>query len=352
MYYEVFFIATATVLVVSCICSLLEAVLYAIPASQIETLAGQGRKTGAILKRLYEDIDRPIAAILSLNTLANTGGAAIAGAAFVKAFPKYEEVYFTVGISLGVLIFSEIIPKTTGVIYARSLASSVARPIQFLIWIFAPFILLNKFVTRLITRKGTALADITLEEVKFTASMARRAGAVTPEQEKVIHNILEMDDRRARDIMTPRTVVFSLNQDLDLTQARQEGGLWPHSRVPLYMNDKDNVVGLVLRRDVFTALTDGRQDLKLVDLGRQLYTVPEAARVSHLLEQFLKRREHLFRIIDEYGSFVGIVTLEDVLEEIVGEEIVGEFDPAVNMQERAKQRFVRTLGIPPKKGED
>ena len=124
-----------------------------------------------------------------------------------------------------------------------------------------------------------------------------------------------------------------------MTQARQEGGLWPHSRVLLYGNDRDNIVSLVLRRDVFTALTDGRHDLRLVDLGRQVHTVPEAARVSHLLEQFLQRREHLFRVIDEYGSFVGIVTLEDVLE-----ESVGEFDPVVNMQERAKRRFLRTLG--------
>jgi CBS domain containing-hemolysin-like protein len=334
-------IATATVLLVSCFCSLLEAVLYALPVSQIELMAREGTAAGKLLKRFYEDIDRPISAILSLNTLANTGGAAIAGAAFVEVVGGDFEIYFTIGISLGVLVFSEILPKTTGVLYARSLGPRVARPIQILVWIFAPLIWLNRFITRIITRNASAAPTISAEEVRISVRMGREAGVVAPEQEKAIQNILSLNDVRARDLMTPRTVVFSLDRNLTLDQARQKEKDWSHSRVPLYDANRDTIVGIVLRRDVFTALADGKGDLRLADLGKDVYHVPEQQRGNYLLSDFLKRQEHLFVVMDEYGAFSGVITLEDVLEEIVGEEIVGEFDPEVDMQEAARRRRFR-----------
>ena len=335
--YTALILATGTVLVVSCICSLLEAALYSLSASQIEMLAAQGRTSGKILKRLHEDIQRPISAILTLNTLANTGGAAIAGAAFVGVFGTDKEVYFTVAISLGVLIFSEIIPKTAGVVYARSLARVIARPIQWLVWIFAPFIWLNQFITRLITQGAPDVPEVAPEEIEITAQMSRRSGAISPEQERVIQNILKLDELRARDVMTPRTVVHCLDRDLTLTEARQLSGSWVHSRVPLYEGERENIVGLVLRRDAFNALADGRDQARLSEVERPIHSVPESARASQLLEEYIQRREHLFSVVDEYGGFAGIVTLEDVIEEIVGREIVGEFDPAIDMQEQARQ---------------
>ena len=334
-------IATATVLLVSCFCSLLEAVLYALPASQIELMAREGKVSGKILKRLYEDIDRPISAILSLNTLANTGGAAVAGAAFVEVVGVDFEIYFTIGISLGVLVFSEILPKTSGVIYARQLGPHVARPIQLLVWTFAPLIWLNRFITRLITRNADSVPPISAEEVRISVRMGREAGVVAPEQEKAIQNILSLNDMRARDIMTPRTVVFSLDRALTLEQAREQAREWPHSRAPLYDENRDHIVGVVLRRDVFTALADGRGDIRLAELGKPVYKVPEQQRGNFLLRDFLERQEHMFVVQDEYGAFAGVVTLEDVLEEIVGEEIVGEFDPEVDMQEAARRRRFR-----------
>ena len=335
--YTALILATGTVLVVSCICSLLEAALYSLSASQIEMLAAQGRTSGKILKRLHEDIQRPISAILTLNTLANTGGAAIAGAAFVGVFGTDKEVYFTVSISLGVLIFSEIIPKTAGVVYARSLARVIARPIQWLVWIFTPFIWLNQFITRLITQGAPDVPEVAPEEIEITAQMSRRSGAISPEQEHVIQNILKLDELRARDVMTPRTVVHCLDRDLTLTEARQLSGSWVHSRVPLYEGERENIVGLVLRRDAFNALADGRDQARLSEVERPIHSVPESARASQLLEEYIQRREHLFSVVDEYGGFAGIVTLEDVIEEIVGREIVGEFDPAIDMQEQARQ---------------
>ena len=175
-------LAVSVVLVVSCVCSLLEAALYSLPASQIEMLAGQGRTSGKILKSLYADIQRPISAILTLNTLANTGGAAIAGAAFVGVFPRTPETYFTIAISLGVLIFSEIIPKTVGVVYARSLARLIAHPIQWLVWLFAPFIWLNKFIVQLITAGVPAVPVVVPEEIEIIAQMSRRSGTISSNQ--------------------------------------------------------------------------------------------------------------------------------------------------------------------------
>ena len=330
-------LAVSVVLVVSCVCSLLEAALYSLPASQIEMLAGQGRTSGKILKSLYADIQRPISAILTLNTLANTGGAAIAGAAFVGVFPQTPETYFTIAISLGVLIFSEIIPKTVGVVYARSLARLIAHPIQWLVWLFAPFIWLNKFIVRLITAGVPAVPVVVPEEIEIIAQMSRRSGTISSNQERVIQNILKLDKLRARDVMTPRTVVHCLDRDLTLAEAREQSGIWSHSRVPLYQGERENIVGLVLRRDVFSALADGRDQAKLFEVGRSIHSVPESARASRLLEEFIQRREHLFAVVDEYGGFAGIVTLEDVIEEIVGHEIVDESDSAVDMQERARQ---------------
>ena len=331
-------IATIAVLSISCICSVLEAALYSISASQIELLARQGRKSGRILKLLYDDIQRPISAILSLNTLANTGGAAIAGAAFAGVFGRSNEVYFTGALALSVLIFSEIVPKTIGVLYARSLATFIARPIQWLVWIFTPLIWLNYFITRLITRNSSSIQDISAEEIEIIARMGRQAGAIAPEQERIIRNILNLHGLRAGDVMTPRTVVMSLDRNLTVSAAREQAGGWPHSRVPVYDQNKESMIGVVMRRDVFNALADGRADLTLGALERRAHFVPELARLDQLFKEFLQRREHLFLVVDEYGDFAGIITLEDVLEEIVGVEIVGEFDPVVDMQERARRR--------------
>ncbi len=333
--------SVVVVQVVSCLCSLFEAVLYSTPASHIELMCQQGHRSGPVLKRLKADIQTPIAVILSLNTLANTGGAAVAGAAFASAFPGTSETCFTLGLSLSVLVFSEILPKTAGVAYARRLAPFIATPLLWMGYLLAPLIWLNRGVARLIMRRPGAPTSIGAEEIEVIARLSRQAGEIGPDQERVIANILHLDTLRARDIMTPRTVVFALDRSLTLAQARQEAGRWPHSRVPLCAGDRDTIVGLVLRRDVFNALADGADHLLLADLERPLHMVPETARANQLLQEFLAQRQHLFGVVDEYGVFAGIVTLEDVLEEIVGAEIVGEFDPAVDMRERARRHRQR-----------
>jgi len=157
-------------------------------------------------------------------------------------------------------------------------------------------------------------------------------------EEKIIENILLLDKKKASDIMTPRTVVFSLSADLTLDQARQQAGLWPYSRVPVYKEDTEDIIGVVMRRDVFNAIADGKKDKKLFELMRPVHFVPESAKADVLLKEFLEKRQHQFVVIDEYGGVAGIVTLEDVIEEIIGREIVDEFDPAIDMSEMARKR--------------
>ena len=330
--------AITVVLVISCICSLLEAALYSLPSSQIEIISRKHPSSGSVLKSLHKDIQRPISAILTLNTLAHTGGAAIAGATFVGVFPRTPETYFTVFFSLAVLILSEIIPKTAGVVYARPLARFIAHPIQWLVWALAPFIWLNESITKAITRRGDQDEGVVPEEIEVITRMSSQAGNISFEQERVITNILNLEHLRARDLMTPKTVVFTLDRSLTLEQGRKQAGRWSHTRVPLYDGSPEKIVSMVLRHDVFDGLADGKEDHQLSKFERPVHVVPESARASELLKQYLSRHEHLFSVVDEYGIFSGIITLEDVIEAIVGQQIVGEFDPDIDMRERALRK--------------
>ena len=329
------FLAVTIVLVVSSICSLLEAALYSLPSSQIEIIARKHPSSGVVLKKLHQDIQRPISAILTLNTLAHTGGAAIAGATFVGVFPQTLETYFTLVFSLAVLILSEIIPKTAGVVYARPLARFIAHPIQWLVWALAPFIWLNDSITKVITRRGDNDEGVVPEEIEVITRMSSQAGNISSEQERVITNILYLEHLRARDLMTPKTVVFALDRSLTLNEGRKQAGRWSHTRVPLYKDSPEKIVSMVLRHDVFDGLADGKEQHQLLKFERPIHVVPESARASELLKQYLSRHEHLFAVVDEYGTFSGLITLEDVIEAIVGQEIVGEFDPDIDMRARA-----------------
>ncbi len=330
--------SVCAVIVVSAMCSLFEAVLYAIPISYIESLAQTGRASGRILKALRtRNIDRSISAILSLNTIANTGGAFIAGAAFIKVFGGEWQPYFTIFITLAVLLFSEVIPKTIGVVYNRSLASLITYPLQFLVWSLYPLVEMCRLATRTFSRGG-AIQEVSEEEIAIMARLGRRTGAIQPDEARVMQNILSLKRKTVKDVMTPRTVVFALSADLTVEQAQKEAGIWPYSRMPVYENDFEEVTGVVLRRDAFNALTGERGHVKISDLMKPVHFVAETFSLDHVLEMFLERRQHLFVVIDEYSGLAGIITLEDVLEEILGREIVDESDQVTDMRELARRR--------------
>ena len=336
-------LAVATVLLVSAMCSLFEAVLYSVPSSYIETLDQSGRRSGKILKNLrFRRVDRPIAAILSLNTIANTGGAFIAGAAFIKLYGGDSSIYFTMALTLAVLLFSEIIPKTVGVNYCRPLAGITAFPLLLMVWVFAPLVELSRLVTRVFSKERTG-DEITKEEILAMARLGRRSGTIDPNEARIMENILELKGRSVREAMTPRNVLFALNADLTVKQAQEETGIWAYSRVPVYAEDFEDIVGIVLRRDALNALAEGRESVKLSELMKPVHFVAEAFSLDQVLQMFLNRRQHLFTVIDEYGGLSGIVTLEDVLEEILGREIVDEFDTVTDMQDLARARRRQVL---------
>ena len=331
-------IAVGTVLIVSAMCSLFEAVLYSVPSSYIETLDQSGRRSGRILKDLrFRRVDRPIAAILSLNTIANTGGAFIAGAAFIKLYGGESSIYFTMALTLAVLLLSEIIPKTLGVNYCRPLASITAFPLLIMVWIFAPLVELSRLITRLFSKERSG-EEVTKEEILAMARLGRRSGAIDPNEARIMENILELKGRTVREAMTPRNVLFALDANLTVKQAQEEAGIWSYSRVPVYAEDFEDIVGIVLRRDALNALAENPESVKLSELMKPVHFVTEAFSLDKVLQVFLNRRQHLFVVIDEYGGLSGIVSLEDVLEEILGREIVDEFDTVTDMQDLARVR--------------
>jgi len=324
-------------------CSLFEAVLYALPIRHIELMAKAGKPGGKIFKKMRENVDRPIAAILSLNTIANTAGAAVAGAAATAVFGHEWLFYFSIFFTLIILVISEIIPKTAGVVYVRELAPFVAYPLKLLVWLMTPAIWLSGLITQLFYR-GKTKESVTAKEIRIMAEMSLRTGGIKPYQEKTIENILTLQNKKVKDVMTPRTVIFSLNQLLTLSEAIKAAGRWEHSRIPVFDKSPEDVVGIVHTRDVLVALAGEQTEDHLANLMRPIHFVAESARLNMVLGEFLELKQHLFAVIDEYGGLAGLISLEDILEEILGREIVDEFDQVADKRELARKRRRQVTG--------
>ncbi len=339
-------VAVSFAVLISGMCSLFEAVLYSVPIGHVESLAEDGRKSGLILRALRRDVDRPIAAILSLNTIANTAGAAVAGAAAAAVFGQAWVGWFSAVFTMAILIFSEVIPKTAGVVYSRPLARVIARPLNVLVLIFKPFIWLTSLFTRLIAA-GHQQNQISQEELVIMTRLGMQTGVIEADEAKVIQNILSLQSKSARDIMTPRTVMLSLGGQLSANEAREKAGVLDFSRVPVYDKDAEDVVGVMLRRDLLTAMAEDRGHVRIEKIMRPVDFVVESLSLNRLLRMFVERREHLLMVVDEFGGLAGLVTLEDVLEEILGQEIVDEFDTVTDLRELARDRRQRTFGQQP-----
>lgn len=330
-------LAVGVAVFVSMFCSVAEAALYSMSWADIEKLRGSGRKSAALLGKLRSNVDEPITAILTLNTCAHTAGAAVAGWAWANVYGKETLWLFTVAFTVIILIFTEILPKTIGVVYSDKIAPPLARPLSGLVWIFMPVIKIMGLLAKSVSRKKEG-PDHTEDDIRAIVSLTRRSGSIKPYEEQSIRNILLLDSKTAEQIMTPRTVVFSLSVDMTVAEARESQPQWPHSRIPVYDDDPEDIVGVVYRRQVLEALADDRDDLKLVDLMRPVRFVLETITLDSLLMKFLGSRLHLCVVLDEYGGVAGVVTLEDVLEEILGSEIVDETDQVADMRQLARQQ--------------
>ncbi len=324
--------------IISAFCSLTEAVLYSVSWTHIENLRKQGKGVGDILYKLKMDIDKPITAILTLNTVANTAGASIAGAAAASVFGEHRLVYFSIVFTLTILFFSEIIPKTVGVLYNRSFSSILARPLLALVIVFNPLIFVISFVIKFIERgkKGVYASE---EEVLALVSLSRKVGKIKQFEENFISNVLKMDEKRVMDVMTPRTVIFSLPAEKRVSEVMNVDNMWPYSRVPVYFNDDiDDIRGIIYKVDVLKALIKGEKDKQLKELIKPVHFVLETITLERLLFRFLESRVPMAIVIDEYGGIAGLVTLEDIVEEILGKEIVDETDFITDMRKFAQQK--------------
>lgn len=330
-------LAVCAAVLISFSCSLAEAAIYAIPWSAIEQLRDSGRKSGQLLFKLRSEVDKPIAAILTLNTVANTAGSTVAGAAFLAVYGPGEMALFAACFTMLILVFGEIVPKTLGVAYCVSIGRFLASPLNFLIFILSPILWLTGLLTRLLSPPKNG-PDISEDDIRAMTSLSRKAGQIKPYEEDFVRNVLDLDQKRVYDIMTPRTVVFSLPDDITVGEAYRDPGIWHFSRIPVYGEDNEDLVGLVERRSLGQHYAENKLDLPLSAIMRPLHFVQETQTLDVLLRELLHSRVHLFAVLDEYGGLAGVVSLEDVLEEMLGSEIVDESDNVPDLRELARQR--------------
>ncbi len=321
---------------VSFLCSLLEAVLLSVPRSYVGVLVEQGSVAGQRLARMKEDVDKPLAAILTLNTFAHTLGAAGVGAEAALLWGDAWVGVVSFVVTLLVLVFSEIIPKTLGAVHAKRLAPFVAWVVHGLMVVLRPVVAACKWVSKCFAGRTHGAPRLGRDEVRSLAMVALKEGAIDSTEAAVLRNLIALREITVEQIMTPRTVVFALRADQTVGQVT-EAGPPSFARIPIIGASLDDPKGLVHRRDLYKALSDGQTQTALGDLVQPLHVVPGLAKLSVILNKFVQRREQLFLVVDEYGSSVGIVTLEDVIETLLGMEIVDETDPAEDMQALAKK---------------
>ncbi len=328
---------------ISALCSTTEAMLYSVPWTHIEKLREQKRPVGELLYQLRIQIDQPISAVLTLNTIANTAGSALAGALATVVLGAENLVWFTVGFTFLILIVGEILPKTFGVMYTAQLATILAYPLKYLIFILKPFILLSSLITGFIT-KNNSKPETTEEDIRIMAKMSAKSGVIEAFEETVITNILTLDKKFVYDVMTPRTVVFSLPASMPLKEALHSEKIWQFSRIPVYKENNEDIIGILPRRKVAQYMTNlSKEDSKenpdatLESLIEEITFVPETQSLDKTLLAFLGSRQHLFAVLDEYGGLAGVVSMEDVLEEMLGREIIDESDITADLREIAKK---------------
>ncbi len=334
-------------LVISALCSVLEATILSTPLSYVQTLENNATSGWQRLKKYKQNIDRPISAILIVNTIANTVGASLVGSqAALYAQTQLEDSFAAtfVGLVSGVftfliLVFSEIVPKTIGSTYWRALAIPAANVIHFLIFFTYPLVLILEVLTRFVSSNKEQVA-VSREEVVAMVNVGAEEGVLEKKENKMIQNLLRLDSVTAHEIMTPSVVVTMADEDMTLRDFYHNEEFKNHSRIPVYKGDEsDYITGYVLRQTILERLAEDKFDVKLGDLARPILSFSEDEDVTVIWEKLLEKKEHISIIIDEYGCLRGIVTMEDVIETMLGFEIVDEKDEVVDMQELAKAQW-------------
>lgn len=322
-------------LIASFWCSLVEAALYAVPIGFVKHLSNAKVKGADILLGHKENMGPPSAAILILNNLVNISSATILGGLVASQYGEREVVGFSMLFTLSLILFGEMLPKQIGYLYCRRVSIATASPVALLAKIFTPMLFFSKVIARLIGASGQQ--QVSADEVMSMADIGNAEGSIDHLEASVIKNIVGLDKVLVRDILTPRVVVSRVEETTKLSEVRALLPTWSHSRIPLFReDDPDHVTHYVMQRDVFLALLKGEDALTVRDKARELFVVPELTRVDSLLSQLVSRGEHIAAAVDEHGGFAGIITLEDIMEEIVGREIIDEYDLVEDMRKHAE----------------
>lgn len=331
----IFYVSLA--LIVSFLCSLLEASLLTITPSTIRSAEDRGARWAVRLRHLKDDVERPLAAILTLNTVAHTMGAAGAGAQYAAIYGAGGEAVFAGALTLAVLVITEIIPKTLGARNAETLAPFTAWLLPILIMVLAPLVWASRQITRAITFGKPAEVPRHREELMAVASLGQASGQLQQDEVRFVRNMLQLHAIKVSDIMTPRTVVFSLPLDTPLHTYADKIKSVPHTRVPVYDAQADNIRGFVIKHDVLGKLTGDHDEGDIAELMRPLPGVLDEVPVDRLFRRMISEQHQILAVMDEFGTFLGLVTLEDVLETIFGFEIVDELDEVPDLQDYARE---------------
>ena len=325
-------------LFVSFLCSIMESVLLSTPQSFLIVKQEKGDLWAKTFFDLKIHIDKPLAAILSLNTVAHTVGAAGVGAQAVKVFGEASFGIVSAILTILILVITEIIPKTIGARYWRKLAMVSSIIIKGMIIITYPLVVLSAFITKLIS-KNKLQTTISREEIAAWANIGADEGVFSNNEYRIIQNLLMLKKIKAEEIMTPRVVVALAEENLYLKDFLKNKDYLKFSRIPLYSENEENITGYVFRQTVFEKLAEDQHELKLKDIKREIVIVPNSIELFTLWEKLLERQEHIALIVDEYGGLDGIVTMEDIIETLLGLEIVDETDTVSNMQDYARERW-------------
>lgn len=327
---------------ISFLCSLLESVLMSTPLSYISMREDEGDSNASLFLKFKTEPERPLTAILSLNTIANTLGAAAVGH---QATTLSGSAFFGIVSALMtilILVFSEILPKSIGTSHWKDLLW-LAQVMKVLVWLLYPIVWLIEKLSRSISDEG-ADTSISREEVSAMANIGEEEGVIDNSENKVIQNIIKLDEIKAYDVMTPRVVAAVAPENMTLRQFYKKEELSHYSRIPVYSDSQEFITGYVLRYDVLENLAEDKFDTRLNSIKRKIAAFHEETSVGDIWESLLKSKDQIALIIDDYGCFQGIITLEDIIETILGMEIIDESDTVADMQQYARERWQRRQG--------
>ncbi|MDD2399596.1 MAG: hemolysin family protein [Sulfurovum sp.] len=325
-------------LTISFVCSVLEAVLLSSTNSYIQTLPKTNEKAITKLKNLKSNIDKPIASILILNTFAHTMGAAGVGAQAQLLFGAEWQAAIAFVLTLLILYASEIIPKTIGALYWKSLLIPSAYLISFMIKVTYPLVWFSSIITTFISRGKNKNTNFSRDEIMAVVAIGEKEGSLMSKESYLIENLLKLKHIKAKDIMTPRSVVFALPSNTTVGEALNEDRLYIHSRIPIFDESIDHIVGVVFNQTILEESIEDHDDKLLETIAIPVHKVSENVPVFALIDIFIKKKTHLFIVHDNYGQTSGVVTLEDAIEALLGVEIVDEMDEVEDMQAFAKDK--------------